>query len=222
MIGVFNRVGLGLFASAVMAYLTSSAPAVRDLLFVTAPDTRALVGLTPLGVLTALSPVAAIVAVGMGSEVTARRARLLYWTVVVTIGASLGVMFLAYAAASVATAFAASAAGFGALSLWGYSTKRDLNASASFWISGLVGLPCVMVLNLLLRSPAVGFAVNALGVVIFAGLIAYDTQCLKTCYRDCRGDPERLRAAADIGALNLYLDFINFLQFLLAFIGGRR
>lgn len=222
MIGVYNKVGLGLLVSAGLAYLTSSVPEVRDLLFKTAPDTHRLIGLTALGAATVLSPVLAMLGFGMRSEISAKRARLLYWSIVTTIGASLGVMFLAYTTASIATAFAASAAGFGGLSLWGYSTKHDLKPVATFWISGLVGLLAVMGLNLLLRSPAIGFALNTVGVIIFAGLIAYDTQRLKTFYHENRDDAERMSAGTDIGALSLYLDFINFFQFLLAITGGRR
>jgi len=222
MIGVYNKVGLGLLVSAGLAYLTSSVPEVRDLLFKTASDTPRLIGLTELGAFTALSPLLAIVGFGMTDEVSAKRARLLYWSMVSTIGASLGVTFLAYTAASIATAFAASAAGFGALSLWGYCTKRDLKPVASFWITGLIGLLVMIGLNLIFRSPAISFAMNALGVMIFAGLIAYDTQRLKTFFHENQHDAMRMRAGTDIGALSLYLDFINLFQFLLALTGGRR
>jgi FtsH-binding integral membrane protein len=222
MIGVYNKVGLGLLVSAGLAYLTSSVPEIRDLLFKTAPDTHRLISLTALGTATVLSPLFVILGFGMAAEVSVQRARLLYWTIVVTIGASLGVTFLAYTTASIATTFAASAAGFGALSLWGYSTKRDLKPVASFWITGLIGLLVVMGLNLFLRSPAIGFAINAVGVVVFAGLIAYDTQRLKTFYHENQNDAARMSVGTDIGALSLYLDFINVFQFLLAFTGGRR
>lgn len=222
MIGVYNKVGLGLLASAGLAYLTSSVPEVRDLLFKVAPDTHKLVSLTGLGVLTVLSPLFVVLGFGVSEEVSAKRLRLLYWSLVVTIGASLGITFLAYTTASIATAFAASAAGFGALSLYGYCTSRDLKPIASFWITGLIGLLVVMGLNLLLNSPAIAFAVNSIGVVIFAGLIAYDTQSLKAFYHEHQADPERMAAGTDLGALRLYLDFINFFQFLLALTGGRR
>lgn len=222
MIGVYNKVGFGLLTSAGLAYLTSSVPEVRDLLFKVAPDTHKLVSLTGLGVLTVLSPLFVVLGFGVSEEVSAKRLRWLYWSLVVTIGASLGITFLAYTTASIATAFAASAAGFGALSLYGYCTSRDLKPIASFWITGLIGLIVVMGLNLLLNSPAIAFAVNAIGVVIFAGLIAYDTQALKAFYHEHQADPERMAAGSDIGALRLYLDFINFFQFLLALTGGRR
>lgn len=224
MVGVYNKVALGLLVSGGLAYLTSSLPAVRDLLFKTASSAGQvhLVGLTMLGAATAFSPIAAMLGFGMTTEVSARRARLLYWSVVTTIGASLGVMFLAYTTASVATAFAASAVGFGALSLWGYVTDRDLKAGASFCIMGLCGLLVAIGLNLLLHNPAISFVVNAVGVMVFAGLIACDTQRLKMFYLENQDDAVRMSAATDIGALSLYLDFINFFQFLLALSGGRR
>jgi FtsH-binding integral membrane protein len=222
MIGVYNKVGMGLLVSAGLAYTTSAAPIFRDLLFKTAPVTHQLTGFTAPGMFTVLSPLLVILCFGMTDAVSATRARVLYWSIVTTIGASLGVAFLAYTTISVATAFAASAAGFGALSLWSYSTKRDLRPVASFWITGLIGLIVVMGLNLVLHSPAVGFAVNAVGVIVFAGLIADDTRRLKAFYHQNQRDAERMRAGTDIGALSLYLDFINLFQFLLALMGGRR
>ena len=222
MIGVYNRVAAGLLVSAGLAHLTSSTPMVRDLLFKTAADGQTFVSLTPLGAFTVLSPILVMLAFGMRSGISAPRARLLYWSVVATIGASFGVLFLVYTTASIATAFAASAAGFGALSLYGYSTKRDLNARQSFWITGLIGLIVVMGVNLVLRSAAISFVLNAAGVVVFAGLIAWDTQRLKDFYHQNQHDTARMRASGDIGALSLYLDFINLFQFLLALTGSRR
>ncbi|MDP3173335.1 MAG: Bax inhibitor-1/YccA family protein [Phenylobacterium sp.] len=222
MIGVYNKVALGLLVSAGLAYLTSSVPAVRDLLFKTTPDTGRFIGLTGLGAATVLSPLIAMIGFGMKAQLSAARARVLYWSIVTTIGASLGVTVLVYTTTSVATAFAASAAGFGALSLWGYCTERNLSAVGSFWVTGLVGLLMVIGLNIFLQSPIIGFAVNAVGVTIFAGLIAHDTQRLKSFYQVSQHDTGAMSAAADLGALSLYLDFINLFQFLLALIGGRR
>lgn len=224
MIGVYNKVALGLLTSAGVAYLTSSVPMVRDLLFKTASagGEQHLAGLTTLGAITAFAPVLAMLCFGMKAEVSAGRARLLYWSVVTTIGASLGVMLLVYTTTSIATAFAASAAGFGALSLWGYTTGEDLKPVQTLCICSLIGLLAVMGLNLLLHSPPIGFVVNAVGVIIFAGLIAYDTQRLKAFYHENQHDTLQMSAGTDIGALSFYLDFVNLFQFLLAFTGGRR
>jgi hypothetical protein len=222
MVGVYNRVALGLLVAATLAYFTSSAPEIRDLLFRRAAPGHAFAGLTALGALTVLSPVLAILALGRGVEANPRRARRLYWTVVATLGASLGVLVLAYTTVSIATAFAASAAGFGALSLWGYCAERDLQPLASFWITGLVGLVGALGLNLVLRSPALAFAASAAGAVVFAGLIAWETQRLKAFFHANRDDAARLRAGADIGALGLFVDFVNLFQVLLALGGARR
>lgn len=222
MIGVYNRVALGLLVSAVLAYLTSSTPGIRDLLFRPAAQGHAFAGLTGVGTLTVLSPVLVMLGLGRRAEANPARARLLYWSIVATIGASLGAIFLVYTSISIATAFAASAAGFGALSLWGYFAERDLKPMASFWMAGLVGLIAAIGVNLVLGSPALAFAVSAMGVLVFAGLIACDTQRLKTFYHLNRRDPARTRAGADIGALSLYLDFINLFEFLLALGGARR
>jgi uncharacterized protein len=224
MIGLYNKVGLGLLVSAALAYATSAVPAVRDTLFVTviSGGARHLGGLTALGMISLCSPILAFVAFGMGREQTPARSGRVYWAVVAAVGASLGVIVLAYTTISIAVAFLASAAGFGALSLMGYATKRNLAAHASFLITGLFGLIVALGLNLVLHSGLLGFAINLAGVLIFAGLIAHDTQRLKLSYYECTDDPAKLRMATNVGALSLYLDFINLFELLLAFAGGRR
>jgi FtsH-binding integral membrane protein len=222
MIGVYNRVALGLLVSAAVAYLVSGAPGIRDLLFRAPAPGHAFAGLTGLGALTVLSPLLVLLGLGRRTETSPRRARLLYWSIVVTVGASLGVIVLAYTAISIATAFAASAIGFGALSLWGYCAERDLKPMASFWVAGLAGLVGAIALNLVLASPALAFAASVVGVLVFAGLIACDTQRLKTFHHGNRHDLARVRAGADLGALGLYLDFINLFEFVLALSGARR
>ena len=145
----------------------------------------------------------------------------LYWTVVALIGASLGVVGLMYTGASIASTFLITAAGFGALSLFGYTTKKDLSGFGSFLIVGVVGLIIASLVNLFLRSEAVQFAVSVIGVFVFAGLIAYDTQRLKLLYYQL-GDDGARRVASSYGALSLYINFINLFQFLLSLFGQRR
>ena len=224
MIGVYNKVALGLLLSAALAYVTSAVPAIRDSLFVTmtAHGARHLGGLTVLGLISACSPFLAFAAFGLGQEQTPARSGRLYWAVVASVGASFGVLVLVYTTVSIATAFVASAAGFGALSLFGYVTQRNLAAHVSFLVIGLIGLIAALALNLILHHSAMGFAINAMGVLIFAGLIAHDSQRLKMLYYECEDDTEKVGAATNVGALGLYLDFINFFQFLLALLGGRR
>jgi FtsH-binding integral membrane protein len=224
MMGVYNKVALGLLLSAIVAYLTSSFAPIRDLLFRTASvdGVAHLVGLTGAGTVAVFSPLLVMLGFGMGRGTTASRAGALYWSIVATVGASLGAVALAYTTTSIATTFAASAAGFGALSLLAQVTRRDLGSLHSFLTTGLIGLVAALGLNLVLRSSGLGFALNCAGVLVFAGLVAYDGQRLRMFYEANRDDLSKMGAATDIGALTLYLDFINLFQFLLAFTGARR
>ena len=220
MLGVYNKVALGLLLSAALAYLTASYPPVTDLLYRVSPDGH-LLGFTALGTLIRFAPIALIlVSMFAMRNPSPRSAGMLYWAIVATIGAGLGVWILAYTGVSVATTFAVTAAAFGGLSLFGYATKRDLTGFGSFLIIGLFGIIIAMVVNLFLHSPMIAFAVNAIGVLIFAGLIAYDTQRLKTTYYALGGDTAGMGVATSYGALSLYLDFINLFQFLMMFMGG--
>jgi FtsH-binding integral membrane protein len=129
-------------------------------------------------------------------------------------------VFLVYTGGSIATTFFATAAAFAGLSLWGYTTKKNLSGFGSFLIMGVIGLIVASLLNLWLQSPAFHYAISFIGVLIFAGLTAYDTQRLKNEYQYLRGT-EFAGKAVILGALSLYLDFINMFQFLLSFLGNR-
>ena len=221
MLGVYNKVALGLILSATLAFVTSSVPVVRDLLFRVAPDGR--VGYTILGMIVAFAPLAVILFTGFANRnPSPSSAGALYWTIVSLFGASMGVLVLLYTGASIATTFLITAAAFGGLSLVGYTTKKDLTGFGSFLIMGLIGIILASVVNIFLQSPMMYFVVNILGVLIFAGLIAYDTQRLKITYYRLGGDQSSMSVATSYGALSLYLDFINMFQFLLALFGGRR
>ena len=220
MLGVYNKVALGLLLSAGLAYLTASYPPVMNLLYRVTADGR-LIGFTGLGTLIRFAPIALIlVSMFAMRNPSPRSAGALYWAIVATIGAGLGVWILAYTGVSVATTFLVTAAAFGGLSLFGYATKRDLTGFGSFLIIGLFGTIIAMVANMFLHSPMIAFAVNIVGVLIFAGLIAYDTQRLKMTYYTLGGDTARMGVATSYGALSLYLDFINLFQFLMMFMGG--
>jgi FtsH-binding integral membrane protein len=132
------------------------------------------------------------------------------------------VVMIAYTGASVFQTFLITAAAFGALSLFGYTTKKDLGPVGSFLIVGLFGLVIASIVNIFLHSSAMAFIINAAGVLIFAGLIAYDTQRLKLTYYDLGGSEAAQGVATNYGALSLYLNFINLFQFLLHFMGDRR
>ena len=220
MLGVYNKVALGLVLSGALAWLTSHQPVV-NFLFQTGANGR--VGYTLLGMVVAFSPLVILLGASfLMKSTTPRNSGILYWTIVSLIGASLGAVFLMYTATSVASTFFVTAAAFGGLSLFGYTTKRDLGPIGSFLIMGVIGLVIASIVSIFLRSPALVFAINALGVLIFAGLIAYDTQRLKMTYYELGGDQAGMDVATNYGALSLYLDFINLFQFLLHFLGNRR
>jgi FtsH-binding integral membrane protein len=191
-------------------------------MFAVTPDGR-LAGFTLIGMVVAWSPVILLLVAGFAlRNPTPQSSGALYWTIVSLIGASLGVVVLAYTGASIASTFLITAAAFGALSLFGYTTKKDLTGFGSFLIMGVFGLIIASVVNIFLKNPAIYFAVNALGVLIFAGLIAYDTQRLKMTYYQLGGDRSAMGVATNYGALSLYINFINLFQFLLALFGNRR
>ncbi|HEX4711772.1 Bax inhibitor-1/YccA family protein [Phenylobacterium sp.] len=222
MLGVYNKVALGLVVSAGMAFVTSSVAPIRDLMFRVTADGR-FAGLTVIGMIVAFAPLAVILFSGFAiRNQTPRTAGMTYWSIVSLIGASLGVVVLAYTGASIATTFLITASSFGALSLVGYTTKRDLTGMGSFLIMGVWGLIIASLVNMFLHSPAIYLIVNLLGVAIFAGLTAYDTQRLKMTYYQLGGDQAAMSVATNYGALSLYLDFINLFQFLLSLMGSRR
>jgi FtsH-binding integral membrane protein len=222
MLGVYNKVALGLVLSAALAFVTSQVEPVRDLLYVVRPDGR-VGGFTILGMILAFSPLAVIL---FGSfalrNPSPRSSGILYWTIVSLMGASLGVLALVYTGTSLATTFLVTAAAFGGLSLFGYATKRDLTGFGSFLIVGLIGLIIASLVNIFLQNSMMAFIINVLGVFIFAGLIAYDTQRLKMTYYELGGNQAAMGVATNYGALSLYINFINLFQFLLAIFGSRR
>jgi FtsH-binding integral membrane protein len=144
-----------------------------------------------------------------------------FWVYAALVGLSLSTIFLVYTSQSIVRTFFITAAAFGALSLYGYTTRRDLTAVGSFLIMGLFGLIIAMLVNIFLESSALQFAISVIGVLIFAGLTAYDTQKIKEMYWE--GDDVLVSGRkAIMGALRLYLDFINLFMFLLQFLGNNR
>lgn len=174
-----------------------------------------------LGWVIILSPLAIVFAMSFGAnKFSTGTLQIMFWGFATLMGLSMSTVFLAYTGASIAATFFATAAAFAGLSLFGYTTQKDLSGFGSFLIMGVVGLIVAMLLNLWLQSPALMWAVSFLGVLIFAGLTAYDTQRLKREYFMLRGT-EFAGKAIILGALSLYLDFINMFQFLLQFMGQR-
>src|SRR5438067_8105465 len=223
MIRVYNYMAAGVALTGVVAWLTLQ-------LAVTTSSTGAL-ALTPFGQAiygTALTWILMLAPLGLVffisfriNSLSASTARLLFFLYAALLGASLSVIFLAYTHTSITRVFFISAASFGALSLWGYTTQRDLSAFGSFLIMGLFGLIIAMLVNMFLQSTGLEFVISAAGVLIFAGLTAWDTQRIKEMY-DPREDGTAVGRKAVMGALSLYLDFINLFLFMLRFLGDRR
>jgi FtsH-binding integral membrane protein len=222
MLGIYNKMGLGLLLSAALAWVTSSFPPVMEVLYRVTPDGR-FAGYTLAGTILAFSPIVVILFGAFAMRnVTPRTSGILYWTMVSLIGAGLGVLGLVYTGTSLATTFLITATSFGVLSLVGYTTKRDLTGLGSFLIMGLWGLIAASLVNMFMQSSGLAFIISLVGVGIFAGLTAYDTQKLKLQYYQLGGDQAALGVATNYGALNLYLDFVNLFILLLRLTGSRR
>ncbi|MFZ8945510.1 MAG: Bax inhibitor-1/YccA family protein [Paracoccaceae bacterium] len=171
-----------------------------------------------------LAPLAMIFAFGaVMKRASASAAQLFFFVFATLIGVSLSSIFIFYTSYSIVQTFLVTAIAFAGLSLWGYTTKKDISGWGSFLIMGVIGILIASIVNIFLGSPAVMFAISILGILIFAGLTAYDTQNIKNTYlaHAHHGDQEWLDKSAIHGALNLYLDFLNMFQFLLMFMGNQ-
>jgi uncharacterized protein len=211
MLSVYNYMTSGILLSGVVAMLFARSGLALDIM-VNGGLLRWVIILAPLGMVMWLS---------FGIErMSTATAQILFWVFATVMGLSLSTIFLVYDLPSIATTFFATAAAFAGLSLWGYTTKKDLSAMGTFLVMGLVGLIVAMVINLFLRSDTFSLAISAIGVLIFAGLTAYDTQKIKSMYFAVAGTDHHGKAKI-MGALTLYLDFINMFLFLLRFMGNR-
>ena len=210
MLSIYNYMASGVLLSGVVA-----------LLMYTTGYAAAMVG-SPLMWVVVLSPLAIVMAMSFGQNRFGLPAlQAMFWAFALLMGMSLSTIFLRYTGGSIAATFFAAAGAFAGLSLVGYTTKKNLSGMGTFLTMGVIGLLIAMVINMFLKSPGLYWAISFLGVLIFAGLTAYDTQKLKQQYDYVRGT-EFAGKAVVLGALTLYLDFINMFQFLLAFMGDRR
>ena len=176
---------------------------------------------TPLQWVIILAPLGFVFAMSFGlNRMSTGTLQLMFWAFATAMGLSMSSIFLVFTGVSIAQTFFAVAAGFAGLSLWGYTTKKDLSGWGTFLIMGVVGLLVAMLLNLFLQSPAMMLAISAIGVLLFAGLTAYDTQRIKSMYAYVAGS-DMMGKVVIMGALSLYLDFINMFTFLLNFMGSR-
>jgi FtsH-binding integral membrane protein len=218
MLKVYNLMALGLAITGVAAYLSFQFAFANGEL--TAFGQAIYV--SPLKWVVILAPLALVFFLSFRiNTMTVAAAQTTFAVYAALVGLSLSSIFLIYTGQSVVQTFFVTAASFGALSLYGYTTKRDLSAMGSFLIMGLFGLIIASLVNIFLASSAVQFAISVVGVLIFAGLTAYDTQRIKELYLEA-DDVAVAGRKAIMGALTLYLDFINLFMFLLQFMGNRK
>lgn len=216
---VYGLMSVGLLVTALVAWAVGTNDALLSIL-------RDPITLSPniLGWIVMFAPLGMVFAFGaMINRLSAAGAQLFFYTFAAVMGLSISWIFAVFTGFSIAQTFLITSIAFAGLSLWGYTTKKDISGWGSFLIMGLIGLIVAMIVNMFLGSPAIHFAISILGVLIFAGLTAYDTQKIKTDYlaHAHAMDSEWLAKSAIMGALNLYLDFINLFMFLLQFLGSR-
>ena len=224
MIRIYNYMAAGVALTGVVSYLTFNAAAVTN-------AAGQITGLTPFGQAIFGGPLMIVLFLGtLGmvfflsfriNKLQVGTALTLFMVYAGLLGLMLSSVFMTYTGASITRTFFISAASFGALSLYGYTTQRDLSPIGSFLVMGLFGLILAMVVNIFLKSTGLDFAISAIGVLIFAGLTAWDTQKIKEMY-SANDDGTVTGRKAVMGALTLYLDFINLFLFLLRFMGDRR
>ncbi len=236
MLRVYNYMAAGVALTGVVAYIIFTYSVTNDPALAASTGGRIMalhrgMYLTPFGQAIFASPlmwVIVLAPLGMVFFLSMRiykmsvsGAQIAFWAFAALMGASLSSIFLRYTAQSITQVFFVTAAAFGALSLYGYTTKKDLSGWGSFLIMGLFGIIIAGLVNLFLQSGALQFAISVIGVLVFAGLTAYDTQRIKDGYYEVMGDAAALAKGAIMGALNLYLDFINMFIMLLQLFGNR-
>jgi len=216
---VYGLMSVGMLLTGGVAWAVGSSTALLSVL--RNPET-----LQPniLGWVVMFAPLIMVFAFGaLINRLSVAAAQLYFYAFAAVMGLSLSWIFAVFTGISIAQTFLVTSISFAGLSLWGYVTKRDLSGMGTFLMMGLIGLLVAMVINIFLASSALMFAISVIGVLIFAGLTAFDTQNIKNTYLQHAqaGDQEWLGKAAIMGALNLYLDFINLFMFLLQFMGNR-
>ncbi len=210
MLSIYNYMASGILLSGIVALGFAQSGMAQQVM------------VTPLRWLVMLAPLGFVMAISFGyNRMKTSTLQLLFWSFCVVMGLSMSTILLVFTGASVASTFFATAGAFAGLSLVGYTTKKDLSGMGSFLIMGVVGIIIAGVVNIFLQSGPLQLAISALGVLIFAGLTAYDTQRLKQAYYQVAGSDMQGKVVI-MGALSLYLDFINMFQFLLSFMGDRR
>jgi FtsH-binding integral membrane protein len=210
MLKVYNYMASGVLLTGIVAYIVSSSPAAVEMIFGSG-----------LSFVVMLAPFAFILVLSFGiNKISAGTAQALFWAFAGVMGVSMASVFLAYTGESVARVFFITAGAFAGLSLYGYTTKKDLSGFGSFLILGLIGIVIASLVNVFLQSSAMQWIISVVGVLVFAGLTAYDTQRIKLMYNELDSS-EVYGKKAIMGALSLYLDFVNMFMMLLHLFGNR-
>jgi len=219
---VYNYMLVGLGLTGAVAWLTANTSLVH--VFYNQVQTASGIGIQPniLGWIAMFAPLGMVLFLSFGMQkMSFATAQMTFWAYAAVMGISLSTILFLYTGTSIATTFFVTAATFGAMSLWGYTTSRDLTGFGSFLFMGLIGLILASLANLFFHSTQLQFVVSVIGVLIFTGLTAYDSQSIKNMYF-AGDDGEVMGKKAIMGALRLYLDFINLFLYLLRFMGNRR
>jgi hypothetical protein len=227
MLRVYNYMASGVLLTGIVALLIASSPEISSMFFTRGRTASGLVATAPtiLGWVAILSPLAFILVLSFGiNKLSATATQGLFWLFAGVMGISIANIFMIYTGQSVARVFFITAGTFAAMSAIGYTTKRDLTKMGSFLMMGLIGIMLASLVNIFIGSTALQFAVSVIGVLVFVGLIAYDTQRIKNDYIEhsfAEGtDLAAKRAVLD--ALTLYLNFINLFQLLMSLLGNRQ
>jgi FtsH-binding integral membrane protein len=221
MLNIYNYMASGLLLTGIVALFASQSQAFLSLMYVM--ESGNITGMKPLAWLVMFAPLGMALLLGFGvHKMSVGAAQASFWAFAVVMGLSLTSIFLSYTGTSIARVFFITAGTFGAMSIYGYTTKRDLSKFGSFLIMGVMGLIIASLVNIFLQSSALQFAVSVIGVLVFTGLTAYDTQKLKGMYYSFQLEGEALAKSVIMGALTLYLDFINIFVSLMQLLGERR
>ncbi|MDX1923892.1 MAG: Bax inhibitor-1/YccA family protein [Rickettsiaceae bacterium] len=221
MLKIYNLMCLGLAMTAVASYACLAVPFLKSIFFEVAPNGMTM-GLSGMGTLASFAPILFVLYLSMGiNRMSTESAQFTFFLYAVINGIGLAPIGLMYTGASIAKAFFITASVFGAMSIYGHTTKKDLTSMGSFLMIGLIGCLIASIVNIFTQSSAADFAISYLLVAIFTGLIAYDTQKLKEIYYQAGGG-EYGQKMAVLGALTLYLDFINLFLNILRILSSRR
>ncbi|WP_260581357.1 Bax inhibitor-1/YccA family protein [Sphingopyxis sp. PET50] len=210
MLSVYNYMASGVLLTGIVALLAFTSGVTLSMIQ------------SPLWFVVALSPLAFVLVLSFGiNKLSTFAMQAIFWAFATVMGLSMSTIFLRFGMGSIAQTFFATAAAFAGLSLYGYTTKKDLSGFGTFLIMGVIGIIVAMLLNVFIfQSPAMMLAISIIGVLLFAGLTAYDTQKIKSMYFYVRGS-DMMGKTVIMGALNLYLDFVNMFTFLLNLLGSR-